>query len=116
MSSCVYLRLTSSFLSIFALFFVLFSTTWTSEDCRHADGLRVNEVTATTTAVLVPQPKAARRVEGRAETRPSDSLGWPEGAKAIREGPEFHSCFSEKSFDITADGTKQQLQVQTPRH
>jgi hypothetical protein len=70
----------------------------------------------TTTAALVRQPKAERRVEGRAVTRPSDSLGWPEGAKAIREGPEFHSCFSEKSFDITADGTKQQLQVQTPRH
>jgi hypothetical protein len=82
---------------MFFFLFSLFSTTWTFEDCPHADALQVNEVT-TTTEVLARQQKAARRVEGRAVTRPSDSLGWPEGAKGIRDGPEFHSCSSEKSY------------------
>ena len=68
------------------------STIWTSEDCRRADAPLDNEETATTMAALVQPPMAARRAEGQAATHPSDSSGWPEGAKEIRGGPEFRSC------------------------
>lgn len=73
-----------------------YSTTWTSVDCHPVGALQDSEVTTT---AVVPEVgrKVARRVEGQAVTRPSDSLGWPEGAKGIHEGPAFHFCSFNKA-------------------
>lgn len=46
-------------------------------------------------------PMAAKPAEEQAETRPSDSSGWPEGAKEIPGGPEFRFYSSDQP--ITAD-------------
>ena len=69
--------------------FLTCSTTWTSVDC-HREGGRLEEM------MTAPSPRReAKAAAGRAATRPFDSLGWPEGAKAIHEGPGCRSCSSE---------------------
>lgn len=70
--------------------FLMFSTTWTSADYRQEGALQEGMMTAPSAA-----PKEAKAAAGRVETRPFDSLGWPEGAKAIHEGPGCRSCSSE---------------------
>lgn len=56
------------------------------------------------TTMVVPdrQLTAAKRAEEQAVTRPSDSSGWPEGAKEIQGGPEFRFCFSDEPSIISA--------------
>lgn len=80
---------------LLTMFLVPYSTTWTSEDCHPVAALQVSAVT-TTPAVPEVRRKVVRRAEEQAVIRPSDSLGWPEGAKGIHEEPEFHSCSSSE--------------------
>lgn len=51
-------------------------------------------------------PMAARRAAEQAATRPSDSSGWPEGAKEIRGGPEFRSYSSDDAIVLESQPIK----------
>lgn len=69
-------------------------------DCHPVDDLLVNEVMVTTMGGPDRPLMAARRVEERAVIRPSDSSGWPEGAKEIRGEPEFRSYSSDDTISF----------------
>lgn len=79
-----------------------FSTTWISEVCRRVGPAvrrtgaeRAGELTATVAELALT---AARRAPPPAATRPSDSLGWPDGPRGTLAAPGFPFYFSRENL------------------